>query len=592
MLHVIRRLLPLLLIAVATGCAARPDPQQLAAEAQAAPEGASAARGSAAAAAARRHMVVAANPLAAEAGLEILRAGGSAVDAAIATQLVLNLVEPQSSGIGGGAFLLHYTAESGALDAYDGRETAPAAATPALFLTPEGAPMDFWSAVVGGRSVGTPGLLRLLELAHREHGRLPWARLFAPAIGLAGQGFAISPRLHALLAEEQYLKRDPEAAALYYEPDGTPKAVGTRLRNPEFAETLRAIAEGGAEAFYDGTIARDIVAEVQGAAGNPGLLALDDLANYQAKRREAICQPYRAWLICGMPPPTSGGVAVLQIMAMLEPFDLAALPPPAPTTAAAEAVHLIAEASRLAFADRDRYLADADFVDVPVGALLDPGYLRARSALIRRDASLGTAAPGLDERQDGAMPAQPDPPATSHLVVVDEAGNVVSMTSSIESAFGSRLMVRGFLLNNELTDFSFAPEADGRPVANRVEPGKRPRSSMAPVIVLDGSGRPVLALGSPGGSSIIGYVVKALVALLDWRMEPQAAAALPNFVNRNGPTDLEFGSALTALVPALQARGQQLRFREMTSGLHIVAISPDGLYGGADPRREGVALGD
>ena len=588
----IRRLLPFLMVAILAGCAQRPDPQQRIAAAQAAPEGGSAAQRAVPSAVAKRHMVAAANPLAVEAGREILRAGGSAVDAAIATQLVLNLVEPQSSGIGGGAFLLHYAAESGEIAAYDGRETAPLAATPALFLTAAGEPMDFWSAVIGGRSVGTPGLLRMLALAHHEHGRLPWTRLFAPAIALAEAGFAISPRLHGLLADEQYLRNDPDAAALYYESDGTPKAAGTGLRNPAFAATLRAIAESGAEAFYQGAIARDIVAEVRGATGNPGLLALDDLAGYQAKRRDAICLPYRVWRICGMPPPTSGGVAVLQIMALLERFDLAALPPPSPTTVTVEAVHLIAEASRLAFADRDRYLADADFVDMPLQALLDPSYLRARSALIRRDASLGTAEPGLGERREGAMPAQPDPPATSHLVVVDETGNVVSMTSSIESAFGSRLMVRGFLLNNELTDFSFAPEADGRPVANRVEPGKRPRSSMAPIIVLDQAGRPVLAVGSPGGSSIIGYVVKALVALLDWQMEPQAAVALPNFLNRNGPTDLEFGSALTALAPALEARGQSLRFGELTSGLHVVAIGPAGLSGGADPRREGVALGD
>ena len=535
---------------------------------------------------AQRHMIAAANPHAAEAGLGMLRAGGSAVDAAIAAQMVLTLVEPQSSGIGGGAFLLHFDSKAGDVTAFDGRETAPAAATPELFLKADGTPMGFWDAVVGGRSVGVPGLLRMLELAHQRHGRLPWAILFAPAIELAESGFSVSPRLHKLVAGDKYLKTFPATAAYFYDESGAARPVGYRLRNAALAETLRRVATDGAEAFYGGPVAAAIVAAVRGAAPNPGEMSLADLAGYQAKARAPVCASYRVWRVCGMPPPTSGGVAVLQTLGVLAQFDMASLKPNS-----VEAVHLIAEASRLAFADRNRFLADSDFVDVPVERLLDPAYLRQRAALISPKASMGKAEPGLPSRH-GAMPGQPNPPATTHLSVVDADGNAVSMTSSIESAFGSRLMAAGFLLNNELTDFSFRPAVEGRAVANRVEPGKRPRSSMSPSLVLDQDGRLVMAVGSPGGSRIIGYVVKALVAGLDWGLDMQAAISLPNAVNRNGATDLEDGTALTALVPGLEALGHEVRVRALTSGLHGIAVTPQGLVGGADPRREGVALGD
>jgi gamma-glutamyltranspeptidase/glutathione hydrolase len=575
-----------LLLAACAGGHAQPaaDPAE---SAQAAPEGATGTTIHAAVLA-RHHMVVAANPLAAEAGEAILQAGGSAVDAAIAVQMVLTLVEPQSSGIGGGGFLMHFDAQDATVTAYDGRETAPAAATPDMFLNPDGTPMEFDDAVVGGLSVGVPGVLRMLELAHREHGRLPWAQLFEPAIRLAEQGFLVSPRLNALIAEEEYLKGIPASAAYFYGPDGAPLAVGSRLRNPMLAATLRTIAAGGADAFYRGPIAEDIVAAVKQAPRQPGRLAVADLAAYQPRALTAACGPYRVYLVCGMPPPSSGGVATLQILGMLDHFQLANEAPES-----APAVHLIAEASRLAFADRGRYLADDEFVAVPVDALLDADYLAQRASLISPAKSLGKAQPGELPGQSAAVPpTQFEPVSTSHMSIVDDEGNAVSFTTSIEGAFGSHLMVRGFLLNNQLTDFSFTPAVDGVPVANRVQPGKRPRSSMSPLFVFDANHDLRLVIGSPGGSSIIGYVVKTVVAVVDWDLDPQEAVALPNFLNRNGATELEEGTPLEALRPALEALGHEVKLVAMTSGLHGIAVTPAGLASGVDPRREGAALGE
>jgi len=539
---------------------------------------------------AARYMISAANPLAAEAGREILRAGGGAIDAAIAAQMVLNLVEPQSSGVGGGAFLLHYAAATGEITAYDGRETAPKAATEDMFLAPDGAPKEFFEAAVGGLAVGVPGLIGVLELAHNDHGKLPWARLFAPAIKLAEAGFAISPRLSRLIASDRHLKTFPEAARYFYDADGAPKAVGAIVVNEPLAQTFRAIAEGGAQAFYVGALARDIAAAVRGAADNPGRLSESDLEAYEAKVRAPLCAPYRVWLICGMGPPSSGGVTTLETLGILEHFDLAALEPNS-----VEAVHLISEASRLAFADRNAFLADSDFVSVPVARLLDPDYLAERAGLISRDRSIGVASPGLPWEQAAARPAQ-EPSSgrvsTSHISVIDGEGNAVAMTSSIEDSFGSRLMVGGFLLNNQLTDFSFRPEVDGVAVANRVAPGKRPRSSMAPTLVFDGAGRLVMTLGSPGGPHIIPYVVRTLIASLDWGLDVQRAISLANHANLNGVTELEQGTELEALAPALEAKGHEVRIRPLSSGLHGIMVTGDGLLGGADPRREGVALGD
>jgi gamma-glutamyltranspeptidase/glutathione hydrolase len=537
----------------------------------------------------QRHAIAAANPHAADTGLEILRSGGSAIDAAIAAQMVLTLVEPQSSGIGGGAFILQFRAGDGRVDAYDGRETAPAAARPGLFLDGEGKPKTFPDVVAGGLSVGVPGLLRVLEMSHRDHGRLPWAKLFEPAIRLAEDGFPVSPRLNRLIGAVGDLAQVPATRAYFFTPDGAPLAVGARLRNPALAATLRAIAARGADAFYRGPIARDIATAVQTAARNPSRMTEADLDGYRAVRREALCRMYRAWRVCTMPPPSSGGVAVLQILGMLERFDLAGLAPDS-----APAVHLVAEASKLAYADRAAFLADPGFVEVPVAGLLDGAYLQERS---RNIAAAQAMAPARAGRPPGApRVAAPDESlvetGTSHLSVIDAEGNAVAFTTSVESVFGARLMVDGFLLNNHMTDFSFRPEIDGRPVANRVEPGKRPRSTMTPTFVFDRNGKLVLVVGSPGGSRIAPFVAKTLVAALDWELDMQAAIDLPNFANRNGPTELEQGTAIESIAADLRALGHTVDVVALESGLNGLSVTPRGIAGGADPRREGVVRGD
>lgn len=545
---------------------------------------------------ASRHMVAAAHPLAAQAGLQMLREGGSAVDAAIAVQMMLTLVEPQSSGIGGGLFLMHH--DGTRVQAFDGRETAPAAAGPDLFRR-DGRPMGFREALVGGRSVGTPGVLRALELAHRQHGRLPWARLFEPAIEAAARGVPVGARLARLLADESAvrLREDAQARRVFFDADGRPLGKDATLRNPDLADTLRRIAQGGAEAFYRGEIARDLVATVRGHAGNPGLLSEADLAGYRALERMPLCVDHRRRRLCGMPPPSSGTLAVAQVLGLLAGRDLASLPPvraPWGLEPSPAAVHWISEAQRLAFADRNRYVADPDFVTVDTAALLDPAYLRQRATLIG-ERSMGRAAPGQPRGATMALADDhsPELPSTTHVAVVDGFGNSLSMTSTIENGFGAQIMVRGFLLNNQLTDFSFVPEADGRPVANRVQPGKRPRSSMAPLLVFDrDSGRFEIALGSPGGAAIIGYVTKSLIGVLDWRLDLQQAIALPNFVSRNGPTELEQGRVSEALQHSLRERGHELIVAPLTSGAQGIQRRGEGWFGAADPRRDGIAAGD
>jgi len=544
---------------------------------------------------AEKWMIATANPLAAEAGRKILRRGGNAIDAAIAAQMVLNLVEPQSSGIGGGGFLLHYNNKTGDIAAYDGRETAPAGATPDMFLDKDGKPRKFFDAVVGGLSVGVPGLLRMLEMAHRDNGRLPWHELFEPAITLAADGFKVSERLHALISRDKYLKTFASTAAYFYDKTGKPWPVGHTLRNLKLAETLGTIAWQGADALYSGPLAEAITKTVNGAKSNPGSLSLADMKNYHAKKRDPVCLFYRLWTVCGMGPPSSGGISVLQILGILQNVDLASMKPAKGNVPDAKTVHLIAEASRLAFADRNVYIADPDFIPVPVAGMLDPGYLKLRAGQILPGETGAPAQPGMPGLS-GAWNFTPagDGPgmSTTHLSVIDGDGNAVSMTTSIENAFGSRMMVDGFLLNNQLTDFSFAPENEQGPVANSVEPGKRPRSSMAPTLVFDGNGKVVMAIGSPGGSNIIGYVAETLIAALDWNLNMQQAVDLPHVTNRNGPTDLEKGTALEALKPALEALGHTVRIRTMTSGLHGIRVRDGKLVGGADHRREGVALGD
>ncbi len=536
-------------------------------------------------------MVVAANPLATEAGLDMLRQGGSAMDAALAVQLVLNLVEPQSSGIGGGAFLLYYDAATGNIEGYDGRETAPAAIEPTVFLDAEGQARSFYDAAIGGISVGVPGVVALLEKAHQRHGRLPWSAVFAPAIALAEDGFRVTPRLNSLLEQDRFLRDDPKARALYYRPDGTALPVGTLLRNPAFAQTLRGLSAQGAGLFYRGDLGDSIVTAVRTAWRNPGFLSRRDLADYQAKMRPPLCRPYRVWRVCSFPPPTSGGVTLLQALGILETIDLSTGTPLDPQT-----LHWLSEAGRLAYADRDRYLADSDFVAVPMDGLLAEHYLQDRAALLVPDRSLGRARPGQPPGWEASSlidGQSMDQPSTSHFVIRDDWGNAVSLTSSIESAFGARVMVGGFLLNNQLTDFSFYPATQSGLVANRVEPGKRPRSSMTPVMVFDSEGRLVLLTGSPGGSRIINYVLEHLVRILDFGLEPQAAMALPHIGSRNGPTELEAGRGLDNQAAALADWGHETRFSPMTSGLHTIQILPDGrLLGAADPRREGVARGD
>lgn len=553
-----------------------------------------------------RHAVAAANPLATEAGTQVLRAGGSAVDAAIAVQMVLTLVEPQSSGIGGGAFLLHFDGKR--VQAFDGRETAPAAATPQLFLGTDGKPLPFMDAVASGRSVGVPGAVAMLALAHRQHGKLPWARLFEPAIALADRGFAISPRLHSLLASETALKADPVAAAYFYRPDGTPHPVGQVLKNPELAAVMRNIAATGPQALHGGPVARAIVAKVQQHPVRPGTLALDDLQRYQPKEREALCFDHtavaKALRVCGFPPPSSGAIAVGQIMGLLARTPqgtqpLAGVP-------GADWLHTYMEASRLAFADRAQYLGDPDFVAPPTGhwsSLLAPRYLDERAKLITP-----TRAPQANPGQPGGvasawarMPDQPEY-GTSHISIVDRFGNALAMTTTIEAGFGSRLMVStdttrpgGFLLNNQLTDFSFTPaDAQGQPVANRVEPGKRPRSSMSPTLVFDkASGQLLMSAGSPGGALIIHFTAKTLLATLQGGLSPQAAIDLPNFGTLGGPVMLEEQRFDAATVQALRDRGHTVNQAAMTSGLQALQRSPSGAWlGGADPRREGVVSGD
>ena len=535
---------------------------------------------------AQNFMVSAANPLATEAGVAIMEQGGSVVDAAIAAQLMLGLVEPQSSGLGGGGFALVHAADGSAVHAYDGRETAPAAAQPDRFMK-NGEAMGFFDAVDSGLSVGTPGLVRMLADMHKQHGVLPWNKLFEPAIRLAQDGFPVSPRMHAMVSGSEGLKASPSARRYFYDKSGGAWPVGHLLRNKDYANVLQTLAKEGAEAFYRGPLARDMVEAVR-EHRVPGDLSEADLAAYRAIRRDALCADVGQFRYCGMPPPSSGGLAVIQMMALLKHTPIAELRPNS-----AEAIHYFSEAGRLAFADRDAYVADPAFARVPVYGLLDPDYVAARAALIRPERSMGSAEAGVPAGllEAPAVDAAIEQPATTHLVVADHAGNAVSMTTSVESAFGSKIFVNGYLLNNQMTDFSLNPtDQSGKPQLNRVEPGKRPRSSMSPMLVFE-DGSPRLAVGAPGGSAIINFVAKTLVGTLMWGMDIQTAIELPNMGSRNRATEIERGTGLVRSAATLKAMGHEVREMEFPSGLHGIMWTQKGLEGGADPRREGIAAG-
>lgn len=535
---------------------------------------------------AKKHMVVTADFEASKAGEEILEKGGNAIDALIAAQMVLNLVEPQASGIGGGGFLLYYDAKTKKTSYFNGRETAPDKAEPEMLLK-DGKPREFNDVVRGGLSVATPGVLKILKEVHEKHGKLKWEELFEPAIKLARDGFVVSPRLHTLAEHIAYLKDFDEAAKIYLKKDKSPHKTGDVIKNPAFAKTLQTIAKEGMEPFYEGKIANDIVEAVQNSKINPGVLSTKDLKNYRSKKGDLICAKYREYKICSMPLPSSGGVTLLQILGILENFDLAKLKPQSP-----EAVHLVMEAARLAYADRNEYLGDVS--GVPVAKMLDKNYLKSRSELISGNKALKKVEAGKFSGVNKNMifnNAATELPSTTHLSVVDDEGNAISFTSSIEYFFGSALMVDGFLLNNQMTDFSFLPEIDGKKVANRIQPNKQPRSSMTPTFVFDRNDKLVMVVGSPGGPRIIQYSLRVILDVLDWKLDVQKAISMPNYVVLNDVIELEKGAATAKLKSELQAMGHQVKIAELTSGIHAITVESNGMKGGADPRRDGVALG-
>lgn len=537
-----------------------------------------------------KFMVVTAHPEATRVGAEIIRSGGNAADAAVAIQLVLGLVEPQSSGIGGGGFTLYYDAASKQVYSFDGRETAPAQAGKYLFRDDKGQPMEFYDAALGGRAVGTPGMIRLLEMLHSRFGSKPWRDLFTPAITLSETGFTVTPRLVALIENDHLNLKTDSAARLYFFPDAsTPLKVGQRYSNPPYATTLRKIATQGPDAFYKGDIAEDIVKKVQENLKNPGLLALEDLSGYQAIERKTVCGKYRAHMICTMGEPSSGGLSLLSTLGVLESFNMASTGPNNPLS-----WHLIGEASRLAFADRNYYMADPYYVQSPGEMLIDPVYLKERASLISMEKANPKIMPGVPrgwaKMLPAAEPVYPKPPGTTHFTIVDTKGNIVSMTSSIEDAFGSRLYVDGFMLNNQLTDFSFVPEVDGKPVANSVEGGKRPRSTMTPVIVFAPDGSPMLVMGSAGGSAIMGYVLERIVSIIDWQMDVVTALAAPNILNRGKGIEME--AEADAIAEPLRAMGHPVEIKMLNSGLSAIYMKNGLMTGAADPRREGTAIGE
>jgi len=539
---------------------------------------------------AKKHMIAAANPHAAQAGLEMMRAGGSAVDAAIATQMVLGLVEPESSGIGGGAFMLVYDAKAKRTTSFDGREMAPASATPTMFLDANGQPRSKGEVIPGGLSVGIPGVIKMLWLAHHKYGKLPWTKLFEPAIKLSEDGFPVGPKLARSVKNFSRGADMPDIKAHFYHADGTPLNEGEIYKNPDYAETLRKIAKEGPDGFYKGEIAQAIVGAVQHAPRQQGGMTLEDLDKYQAKERAPVCGDYREYNVCSMGPPSSGGIAVLQILGMLQRFTPEQLTPNSVSGA-----HLFAQASRLAYADRAQYLADPAFVDVPIKGLTDKTYIASRAALIDPAKDMGTAVAGNPPQKHAALSPQVSPVlhGTSHMTIVDDTGDVVAMTTSVETGFGAKIMAKGFILNNTLTDFSLQPVRDGKPVANAPAPGKLPLSAMSPTIVFDKKGDFLVSVGSPGGPAIIDYVSQILIGILDAKMSSKQAMSIPHEINMNGPTLLETSPTTDALAAQLTAKGHTVQTSRMEgSGLHSIQKVKDGYVGAADPRRDGIALGD
>ncbi|MBA2587132.1 MAG: gamma-glutamyltransferase [Alphaproteobacteria bacterium] len=539
---------------------------------------------------AKRHMIAAANPHAAEAGLAMMRAGGSAVDAAIASQMVLGMVEPESSGIGGGAFMLVYDPKTKRTTSFDGREMAPASATPAMFLDATGAPRTKPEAIPGGLSVGIPGVVKMLALAHKKYGKLDWAKLFEPAISLADNGFPVGPKLARTIKSFTRGANMPDIKAHFYHPDGTPLSEGEIYKNAEYAATLRKIAKEGPDGFYKGEIAQAIVDKVQHAPRQTGGMTLADLENYQAKERAPVCGNYREYRVCSMGPPSSGGIAVLQILGMLQRFTPGQLTP-----GTVSGAHLFAQASRLAYADRAMYLGDPAFVDVPIRGLIDKSYVSERAGLIDQARDMGTATAGNPPQKHAALSPQVSPVlhGTSHMTIVDDSGEVIAMTTSVESVFGAEIMTRGFMLNNTLTDFSFQPVRDGKPVANAPAPGKLPLSAMSPTIVFDKQGNFLVSVGSPGGPAIIDYVAQILIGILDAKMSPKDAISMPHEINMNGNTLLEKSPTSDQLAAQLTAMGHTVQIPQVEgSGLHGIQKVKDGYIGAADPRRDGIALGD
>ncbi|GGW95683.1 gamma-glutamyltransferase [Alteromonas halophila] len=532
-------------------------------------------------------MVVAANPYASWTGKRVIEQGGSAIDAAVAIQAMLSLVEPQSSGIGGGAFILYWDNENKVLHTYDGREMAPEAVNAHWFMQGN-QPMDWLDAVVGGKSVGVPGAIKALEVAHQDFGSLPWRDLFNDTIKLAKKGFPVSPRLAKLVAMDYHPGlKEFAASSTYFFPGGMPLKEGYVRTNSKLAKSLTGIAENGSDYLYTGPLAKKIVEAVNGAAINPGQLSLDDLANYKVIKRQPVCGDYHTRRICGMAPPSSGGINVFQILKLLEDKSLSQYGP-----GSVEFAHLFTQASALTYADRERYVADTDFTNLPYAALINPAYLKRRSELVRTDRKWQPARAGAPYAQAQiATGMSGEQPNTSHISIVDKQGNAVSMTTSIEFMFGSGLMVGGFMLNNQLTDFSFLPTEHRFPVLNRVEPHKRPRSAMSPTMVFDSNGELELVVGSPGGSRIISYVAQTLIGVLDFNLDIQQAINMPRITNRNDYTALEAGTPVTQLEGPLRKLGHKVRVQDLNSGLHGIQLKDDSLIGGADPRREGIAVG-